>query len=153
MQVGETFVEIPCLVGRLVVTTLESSSEIELQTGLETEGDVAEATERLRPGIDEKYRDGQHPALDSVDAGRLGLARRGDEFEAAAQRHWRRAVGDRDAFRFVAGLQWNRDRRLARDATPIDGVPLRLLRFSPRSSAASRAAGRKTASSSRGSVT
>ena len=43
VQVGEAFVEIRRVVGGAVVAVLEASLEIELQAGLETEGEVAEA--------------------------------------------------------------------------------------------------------------
>ena len=75
VQVGEAFVEIRRVVGGAVVAVFEASLEVELQTGLEAEGEVAETAQRLRAGIDEEYRDRQQLAFDAVDAGGDGLGR------------------------------------------------------------------------------
>ena len=58
VQVREAFVEIRRVVGGAVVAVFEASLEVELQTGLEAEGEIAETAQCLRAGIDEEYRDG-----------------------------------------------------------------------------------------------
>ena len=154
MQVGEPFVEAFGVIGRAIVAVFEALREVELQPRLETEDDVAETAQRLGAGVDQKDRDRQQLAFDPVDAGRLGLARGDDEFKTAARRHRRGAVRDHDALGASPGFSGIGSRILARDAPPVDRSCARgAFGVSPRASAASRASGRKTASSRRGSVT
>ena len=122
VKVGKPFVEVRRLVRGAIVAVFEASFEVELQTGLETEGDVAKTAQRLRSGIDEEHRDREQLAFDAVDARRDGLARRDGKFEASARSHRRGAVGDCDALGFVAGVYWDRDPFHSREATPVDRV-------------------------------